>query len=97
MSRDAHSEQSSGERWTLHWDPDRGPWVEGVTVGVASVEVMPVAEYEREIFRLIQEAAELRATLNQMRGRVAEASALLTPGMKAGVAEAKAVLQETCS
>lgn len=56
------------------------------------VEVVPVAEYNRDVVRLAQASADRLAALWDAVRAMREAERLLTPGMRAGTAEAKAIL-----
>lgn len=56
------------------------------------LDVVPAQQYERDIVRLAREAADLRSALRNACGHMADAASLITPGMKAGTSEAKALL-----
>lgn len=90
-------------RWTLwrmhvqgnagHWRALERPHPELTGATTEAIEVMPVAEYQRDVVRLAQERADAIAERNRLLHAISDAARLLTPGMKAGVGEAKAILQ----
>ena len=63
-------------------------------VEVEQVPMVALSEYQRDVIRLAQEASAGRARLRAALWAVSDAERLLSPGMRAGTAEAKAILRE---
>lgn len=49
-------------------------------------------QYERDLLRVVQEAAELRSALRTAHRRLVVARELISPGMRAGTSQAKEIL-----
>lgn len=53
---------------------------------------VPREQYERDVLRMGQEAAELRSALRTAHRRLVVARELIAPGMRAGTSQAKEIL-----
>lgn len=64
-----------------------GQWV------LIGMDPVPMERYSADLYKVIRVQEELRSALRTANTRLANAGAMLTPGMKAGVGQAKEICE----